>query len=253
VGKWKILGIIEEGVNNETRVLLQYLDFHGKNIDEAWSLLECVAWYSFEFDKASHIYGYSFPDCCAFYAKSYHTPLWCDMCNTSAHNVSSCPYYAYSTHSDSSLPLTQCMELEVDEPFGLVARIGINNACCGLKTSFDEVHNLVDTPLEGCSDMFMHEGSPSLGLNHAIPNPLEHFHDSIMCSQPSLSHELDYDVPIDNLEICDSNVDLGHENKLFNVLGGNNDNFESLGYLSGYNAALNPYCICLVDEPRKIL
>jgi len=53
VGKWKILGIIDEGVNNETRILLQYWDFHGKSVDEAWSLLEGVAWDSFEFEKAS--------------------------------------------------------------------------------------------------------------------------------------------------------------------------------------------------------
>ena len=46
-------------------------------------------------------------------------------------------------------------------------------------------------------------------------------------------------MPIDNLEICDFNVDMGHENNLFNVLGGNNDNFESLGYLSGYDVALD--------------
>jgi len=55
-------------VNNETRILLQYLDFHDKNIDD---LLELVAWYLFEFDKASRIYRYFFPDPWAFYAKSY--------------------------------------------------------------------------------------------------------------------------------------------------------------------------------------
>jgi len=90
VGKWEILGIIDEGVNNETRILVEYWDFHGKTIDEAWSLLEWVAWDSFRFDKASRICGYFFPDPCAFYARSYYAPLWCDMCNTSAHNVSSC-------------------------------------------------------------------------------------------------------------------------------------------------------------------
>ena len=41
------------------------------------------------------------------------------------------------------------------------------------------------------------------------------------------------------------NVDMGHENNLFNVLGGNNDNFKSLSYLSGYDAALDPYCTYL--------
>jgi len=40
VDKWKILGIIDECVNNETRILLQFWDFHGKSVDEAWFLLE---------------------------------------------------------------------------------------------------------------------------------------------------------------------------------------------------------------------
>ena len=42
VGKCEVLGIIDEGVNNETRILLQFWYFHGKNIDEAWCLLEWV-------------------------------------------------------------------------------------------------------------------------------------------------------------------------------------------------------------------
>jgi len=44
VGKWDILGIIDEGVNNETRILLRYWNFHCKIIDEAWPLLEWIAW-----------------------------------------------------------------------------------------------------------------------------------------------------------------------------------------------------------------
>jgi len=32
VGKWKTLGIIDEGLNNETRIRLHFLDFHGKNV-----------------------------------------------------------------------------------------------------------------------------------------------------------------------------------------------------------------------------
>ena len=60
-------------------------------------------------------------------------------------------------------------------------------------------------------------------------------------------------MPIDNFEICDSNVDLGHEDNMFHMLGGNNDNFKSLGYLSGYDAALDPCCTYLVDKPRKIM
>ena len=94
MGKWKILGIIDEGVNNEARILLQYCHFRGKSVDEPWSLLEWVAWDSFEFDKASCVSGYSFPDPCAFYARSYYALLWCDMCNSSNHNANSCAYYA---------------------------------------------------------------------------------------------------------------------------------------------------------------
>ena len=46
---------------------------------------------------------------------------------------------------------------------------------------------------------------------------------------------------------------MGHDNNMFNMLGGNVENFECLGYLSGYNVALDPYCIYLVDQRRKIL
>jgi len=99
----------------------------------------------------------------------------------------------------------------------------------------------------------LREESPSLSYYNVIPNSLEHSHVSTFYSPPSFSPELDFDVPIDNLEICDLNVDMGHENNLFNVLVGNNDNFESLGNFSGYDAALDPYCMNLVDMPRKIV
>jgi len=87
------------------------------------------------------------------------------MCNSSDHDISSRPYYACDTHPDSSLHLAQ---------------FGINNACYRLETTFDRVHNLVETPLEGCHDVFVHEDSSSLGSNYVIPNPLNHSHVS-MC------------------------------------------------------------------------
>ena len=43
VGKWEILGIIDEGVNRKTRILLQYWDLHEKSVEEAWCLLEWIA------------------------------------------------------------------------------------------------------------------------------------------------------------------------------------------------------------------
>jgi len=40
--KWKILDIIDEGVNNKTQTLLEYEDFYGKNVDEAGYFLEWI-------------------------------------------------------------------------------------------------------------------------------------------------------------------------------------------------------------------
>ena len=118
----------------------------------------------------------------------------------------------------------------------------------------EEVHNLVYTPLEGCRDLFVHEGSSSLSFENVIPNPLEHAHVSSISSPPSSSFpEYAFDVPSDNSEICESNVDMGHEEYMFNVLGGNVYSLKSLGYFRGYDAALYPHCINLVDVPRKIL
>ena len=99
----------------------------------------------------------------------------------------------------------------------------------------------------------MHKGSPSLVDDNVIPNSLEHSHVSTFCSPPSFSPELDFDVPIDNFEICDSNVDMGNVENVLNMLGGSVDTFMSLGNFTGYDAALNPYCIYLVDKPRKIM
>ena len=56
-------------------------------------------------------------------------------------------------------------------------------------------------------------------------------------------------MPIDNPVICDTNVDLGYEDNMFNMLGKNVDNFMSLDYFSGYNASSDPYCMYLVDAP----
>jgi len=142
----------------------------------------------------------------------------------------------------------------VGESFGLDASFGMNNYLCGFEDTIDREHNLVDTPLEGCREVFLHEGSPSLAYENVIPSSLEHSHVSTLCSPPSLSSsELDLDAPNDISTICDFNADIGHDNNMFNMLGGNAENFESLGYLCGHNAALDPYCINLVDMPRKIM
>jgi len=81
-------------VNSETQTLLDYWNFHGKNVDDPCYLLEYIAWYSFEFEKSTVISKYSFPDPCAFYARSYYAPFWCDLCSSSDHATNLCPYYA---------------------------------------------------------------------------------------------------------------------------------------------------------------
>ena len=59
-------------MNSKAHANLGYEGFHGKSIDEAWYLLEWIAWDSFEFEKASCVCGHSFLDPGAFYARSYY-------------------------------------------------------------------------------------------------------------------------------------------------------------------------------------
>ena len=102
--------------------------------------------------------------------------------------------------------------------------------------------------------MFMHEESPSLGFDDCVfPNCLDHSHVSHMYLQPSPSPKYDIVEPVDNPKICDSNVDLGHEDNMFNMLGGNAHYYVSLGYLRGYDPSIDPYCVCLGDLPSKIM
>jgi len=61
------------------------------------------------------------------------------------------------------------------------------------------------------------------------------------------------DVPFDNPMICDANIDFGYEDSIFTMVGGIVDNFMSLGYVSGYNKSLYPYCMYLVDAHRKLV
>ena len=53
--------------------------------------------------------------------------------------------------------------------------------------------------------------------------------------------------------ICDVTIDLGYEDNMFDMFSGNVDDFTSLGYLSGYNVSLDPYCIYLADVHRQIM
>ena len=66
------------------------------------------------------------------------------------------------------------------ETFGVFARFGIFDECFELKYILNEVHDLVETHLEGSHDVFVHEDSPSLGYTIVLPNPLDHSHASPM-------------------------------------------------------------------------
>ena len=134
------------------------------------------------------------------------------------------------------------------EPFRVVARFDVADACFKLEDTLAVEHNLVNTPLEGSRYECVHEESSSLCFNYAFPNPLDHTHVFPVYSEPPISLEYSLDAPIDNPKICDANNGLGYEDNMFNMLGGNVDNFLSLGYFCGYDASLYPYCIFLVTK-----
>ena len=93
-------------------------------------MLEWIVWDSLEFEKTSCASGYSFLDPCAFYARAYYAPFWCDMCSSSNNNTASCPFYARYPQLDSFLPLAQCTGFEAGKPFGLVPKFDMDATYC---------------------------------------------------------------------------------------------------------------------------
>jgi len=79
---------------------------------------------------------------------------------------------------------------------GLVAKYDVNAACCESEDTYDVVHNLVGTSLEGCCDLYVYEESFSLDCDNVFANHLCHSHVSPMCSQPSFSPKYYSDVPM---------------------------------------------------------
>ena len=90
------------------------------------------------------------------------------------------------------------MGLEVGKPFEKIAGFSVTDACVKPEDILGELHDLDKTPLEGSRDVFMHEKSTSLGCNNDLPNPLDHFHVSPICSLPSTSPESYINTPIEN-------------------------------------------------------
>ena len=52
------------------------------------------------------------------------------------------------TLPDLSFPLAQCIGLKAGESFEGVARFSVVDACFGSEDNFDEVYDIVKTPLE---------------------------------------------------------------------------------------------------------
>ena len=86
----------------------------------------------------------------------------------------------------------------------------------------------------------MHEESTSHGCDYVLPDPLDHSHVSPICSLPSPSPKYFIDMPIENPMIFDSNVDLGHVDNMFSMLGGSLNNYMPMGCFSVYNPSIDP-------------
>ena len=106
----------------------------------------------------SRVFGCSFPNPCAFLAKSYYleqsvVPLSYERCNSSNHDVNSYPCYACYVHPNFAssrdtidvvltfpnqfYPSAQCTSLEMVKPFGIDARLDAYDECTFVELRFD--------------------------------------------------------------------------------------------------------------------
>ena len=154
-------------------------------------MLEWIPWESFEFERASLISRYSFPDSCAFNSRSYYV-FYAQPDFVSPWDNTE----VVLTLHDSSFPLAQCTGPEAGDPFEGVTRFSVVDTFFELKDILDEVHDLVEMPLEGSRDVFIYEESTSLGCNNVLPNLLDHSHVSPICSLPSPPPKYYIDTPI---------------------------------------------------------
>jgi len=86
LGTWELLDTVYEGVNYETRAILEQWDSCAKSVDEACDFLDWLAWDTYEFETS----------CFKFYIPSpcihTHAPTLCNICHFSDHDSCSCPY-----------------------------------------------------------------------------------------------------------------------------------------------------------------
>ena len=63
-----------------------------------------------------------------------------------------------------------------------ILQLGGASAYYELEDTYDKVHNLVEIPLEGCCEVYVHEESSSLGFNYVSPSPFNYSYVCSMCS-----------------------------------------------------------------------
>ena len=61
------------------------------------------------------------------------------------------------------------------------------------------------------------------------------------------------DAPIGNNMIFEATMDSGYEDNVFDLLGGNVDDYAFLGYLRGYSPFINPHSVDLANLPRRVI
>ena len=70
-GKWKILGVINPGVNYETRTLLECGSFHSNGANGALDMLGWLVSDAYKFEEVGFAFRISFLNPWAFHARLY--------------------------------------------------------------------------------------------------------------------------------------------------------------------------------------
>lgn len=114
--KWKFCEVIVLGLNTEFRGVVEsiypggVLGLLSKTQDEVWNFFEKLAWDTYEFEQAKNNFGYPLHSESVIPVSPYPQdhfinshdpsyscvpPVWCDYCESSAHDACSCLYRDY--------------------------------------------------------------------------------------------------------------------------------------------------------------
>ena len=87
--KWEICDAVLEGITHETRATLESMCYGGLcslDVDDMWDLFESLAWHQWQSNDARD----------QFHHCSSYPHVLCSFCQSSDHDVHSCPYYDVS-------------------------------------------------------------------------------------------------------------------------------------------------------------